>query len=293
MKPTCPSPSLLHCEPLEGGDADARHRHYRQDGAIMLQQVLTEEDWHPLLVTLDQRLALLENHYGLMAPPLESQTPDMTAIVAALSQRLIALETRHPGTQSACYEAMANSPAIHGMANHPKLLKIAESLLGTPLVSLHTRLLVLMSMPGQEWHLGAWHQDWHYNQGPYSTLTLYAPLQPVCQENGSLLLALGEHQKGPMPHASNDHGLDTKWQTLSPETSSQFERMADTQVAVGDVLCFNSLTPHSARKNHSQQVRFVLNLRYFDLTDPAFIEEHWQPALNLDARAAMQRKGPA
>ena len=146
-----------------------------------------------------------------------------------------------------------------------------------------------MSMPHAEWHLAAWHQDWYYNEGPYSTITLYAPLQKTDHKNGSLSFALGEHHKPPVPHDEHDHGINTKWHSLPPDVVHGFERVVSTSLEVGDILLFHSLTPHTPCKNQSNYVRFVLNLRYRDLRDPQFLNEGWRMKNITHARQAMQR----
>jgi ectoine hydroxylase-related dioxygenase (phytanoyl-CoA dioxygenase family) len=149
-----------------------------------------------------------------------------------------------------------------------------------------------MSLPETHWHLAGWHQDWYYNKGPGSTLTIYAPLQDTTGQNGSLQLALGEHHRGPLPHDDHPTEPPTKWHTLSPREVAGFTRVVDTELAVGDVLLFNSLVPHTARVNRSESVRFVVNLRYQDLADPTFLETRWQVAPSPEARQAMARTSP-
>lgn len=254
---------------------------YTEEGAILVKGLFSPDEYLPLRKDLSGRLSLLETHFGAANPQNENE-------ITQISDRLRDLESNHPGAQSILYDSMNTAPSLHSMGAHPKLLAILEALL-SPEISLHDRYIILMSMPQAEWHLATWHQDWYYNEGPYSTITLYAPLQKTDQNNGSLTLALGEHRKAPVAHDEHDHGIHTKWHSLPPEVVQQYDRVVPTALEVGDVLLFHSLTPHTPCKNQSDYVRFVLNLRYRDLRDPQFLRDGWRIRDITHARQAMQR----
>lgn len=275
--------SLPYCAALNTTSLLPR---YQQDGAVVLQNTLEQAIFQPILMALHQRLALLETHWGHPETNIE---PNLST--EALGKRLITLEGAHPGSQSALYEAMALCPEVLALTAHPAIQNLVKTLLQSDTVALHPRTLLLMHMPQNQWHLGTWHQDWHYNRGPSTTLTLYIPLQPVSEENGSLLMALKEHQNGPLPHAASQSTIQTKWQTLPETVVAAFkpEHIVSTQLSTGDILCFNSLTPHSARLNQSDQVRFVLNLRYYDLSDPEYLLQGWQLETTEAIKQAMRR----
>jgi hypothetical protein len=253
---------------------------FEQDGAIVLQQVFPENHYSGILQELAQRIELLEQRYTMASTPIETN-------VQTISDRLLNLAQTHPNSQGLLYDAMDQAPGMHRFASETKLLDIIRQML-SPAIEIHSRYILLMSMPNHQWHLAGWHQDWYYNKGPESTLTIYAPLQKTDTENGSLLLALGEHQKGFIEHG--DHQPGTKWHTLPPETINRFNRVAAAEVNVGDILIFNSLVPHTARVNRSTHIRFVINLRYRDLSEPTFLENDWQVGDIQTAKQALARK---
>jgi hypothetical protein len=256
---------------------------FRDDGFLILRGFFAPEHYRAVGRDLAQRLALLEKHHGLDPGPLDDE-------ISGSSARLLRLERESPGAQSVLYDAMNGAPALHRLATDPCLLATVRALL-SPTVALHHRFIVLMNMPGDEWHLPVWHQDWFYNRGPASTLTVWAPLQRVDAENGALLLAPGAWQDGFIEHAEHDHGVRTKWVSLPPDTVNGWRQTVSADLDVGDVLILNSLVPHSARVNRSQDVRFVVNLRYQDLMDPEFLAAGWRVAPAAEARAALAR-GP-
>ena len=257
---------------------------FRDDGFLILRRFFAAKDYRAVRRDLAERLALLEKHHGLDPGTVADEIP-------GLSARLIRLERRAPGAQSVLYDAMNGAPAMHRLATDERLLATVRALL-SPTVALHPRFIVLMSMPGDEWHLPVWHQDWFYNRGPASTLTVWAPLQPVDATNGALLLAPRVWQDGFVEHAEHDHGVHTKWVSLPPDTVKGWTRTVSADLDVGDVLVLNSLVPHSARVNRSEHVRFVVNLRYQDLMDPEFIAAGWRVAPAAEARSALARRWP-
>ncbi len=271
----------LDCQ-SEGLELSASHlNQYAEEGVLLVKNLFDPEEFQSIRNSLSGRLGLLEQHYGCDVTDNDNE-------ISQISRRVIRLEEQIPGTQSILYDSMNSAPAMHAMGAHPKLMAIMEKLL-SPEISIHDRYIILMSMPQAEWHLAAWHQDWYYNEGPYSTITLYAPLQKTDQHNGSLTFALGEHLKSPVEHDEYNHGITTKWHSLPPEVVNQFERVVPTALEVGDVLLFHSLTPHTPCKNQSADVRFVLNLRYRDLNDTQFLKEGWRIQDVTHARKAMQR----
>lgn len=256
-----------------------------QDGAILLRNFFSPTDYHPLYQDLSDRIALLEQHSNL--PPQGSSLD-----IGTLSDRILRLEQQDPENQSILYDAISAAPSLHGLASHPQLNHVVHQIL-SPIINLHPRLILLMSLPQNEWHLATWHQDWYYNKGPYSTLTLYAPLQETSSQNGSLKLALGEHHRGPIEHGEFTHGFQTKWKGLPTDTVADFKRVVSTHLKVGDILLFNSLVPHSAQINQSNAIRFVINLRFQDLSNPDYLAAGWRINENHDAREALRQKPPS
>ncbi|MFH1301079.1 MAG: phytanoyl-CoA dioxygenase family protein [Planctomycetota bacterium] len=271
----------LNCQ-TEGFELSENHlNQYAEEGVLLVKNLFDPDEFLPIRQDLAGRLSLLERHFG-------ADVSENANAITQISDRLTSLEERAPGAQSILYDSMNAAPSLHAMGAHSKLMAILEKLL-SPEISIHDRYIILMSMPHAEWHLASWHQDWYYNEGPYSTITLYAPLQKTDHNNGSLTFALGEHQKPPVPHDEHDHGITTKWHSMPPEVVRSYDRVVPTALEVGDVLLFHSLTPHTPCKNQSNYVRFVLNLRYRDLRDPQFLKDGWRIKEITRARQAMQR----
>jgi ectoine hydroxylase-related dioxygenase (phytanoyl-CoA dioxygenase family) len=271
---------------------------YHEDGAILIKGLLDNQDFEPLKVELLKRLELLEARYCENQSTSNPTVSEVIPSLSDISQRLLNLSEKYPEAQGILYDGMGHTPSIHQLSSHPQIQSVVKKLL-SPTIEVFPKLILLMSVPQKTWHLAPWHQDWYYNQGPYSTLTLYAPLQKTNSENGSLLLALGEHQNGPQPHeeassetTTGEKKLITKWRQIPSEVHNTFSRVVSSELEVGDVLLFNSLVPHSARVNQSPHIRFVLNLRYRDLEDAIYLSDGWRINENTQAKQAMARKEP-
>lgn len=278
---------------------DLSQNQYAEQGAALFSEALPDAFFQPALKALWQRVGLLEQQF--LSRPVKAnwtahqERQAVDDLIQDLSERIRHLEASHPGTQGMLYESVAVSPELLSLASHPELIEMAKFLLNSDTIGCHNRTLILMSLPHQTWHLGHWHQDWHYNRGPYSTVTFYIPLHRVTSKNGSLLLALQEHQQGPLPHEDgkkSEKAIKTKWETLPEAITSQFGNVIATELNRGDILCFNSLTPHSAQVNQSETIRFVLNFRYLDLTDPNYLAKGWHDPTPSEIRSQMRRKGP-
>lgn len=258
-----------------------------EDGFVVCRGALPETTLHKVLDDFEARLALRERHRGMAVAPTEL-SKSLHDRSQSLGKRLIELETCFPGEQGVVYDVMSSAPALHASAADPALIAIVQSLLSSS-IAVHPRLILLMSLPERNWHLSAWHQDYFYNAGPTSTLTVWAPLQKTTEKNGSLLLARGSQRLGRLEHAEHDHGFKTKWLSLSLKTVQGFDDIVEIEAEPGDIVLFDALLAHSGRVNRSDSVRFTLNLRYQDLTDPEFLSGDWRLAQLEKARAALGR----
>jgi len=121
--------------------------------------------------------------------------------VRRLSRSLIALWRAKPEAQSWIYEEVNRRPWMFELASSRLLTSWVMEVLGSERIAIHPRLIMIISMPGHEWHVAYWHQDRFY--GPYHVVA-YIPLQNTGAFNGGLMVAPGEHKRGLMPHAHNE-----------------------------------------------------------------------------------------
>ena len=257
---------------------------YYEDGGFIIRNLLPISLINEVATQIIKLIELIDSNLVANCP--FSVTTDTVKSASWLLQEV---ERLNPGNQSIIYDTLSHTLLMHKIASEDKLLNILHHIL-SPNILLHPRLIVLMNIPYSTWHLAGWHQDFYYNEGPYSTCTVYAPLQHTNGENGGLILAKKELKLGALPHSQHDNEYQTKWNTLSPNIVSKFKDLVEIEMNAGDVLFFHSLCPHTAQINKSDHVRFVINFRYRDLMDQKYREDNWRIQEIHEARSALQRK---
>ena len=143
---------------------------------------------------------------------------------------------------------------------HPKLLALAQDLLGTPEISVHGIFNARPKLPDQIWTQTPWHQDAQYYRDAEQVhvTSIWMPLQPVTEHNSCLQVAPGLH-RGPLHEGWNDP--ETGFLGLAPEVREALEGVS-IEMEPGDALCFTQITPHRALPNRSNQVRWSIDVRY-------------------------------
>ena len=267
-------------------DAKAINAAYYGDGAFIVRRLLPTNLIKAVVLQLIELVGLLDDTVPSACPISASDDA-----VKAASWMLQEVERRDPGSHSVIYDAIAHTPLMHQISTCTELMQVLHQFL-SPHLMIHPRLIVLMSMPKATWHLARWHQDYYYNKGPKSTCTLYAPLQYTDARNGGLIIAKKQLALGQADYGSHDYGAPTKWNTLPQKVVDKFDNKAQIEMYPGDVLLMHSLTPHNAQVNETDDVRFVINLRYRDMLDAEFLANKWRVDDTQEARQALERKNP-
>ena len=256
---------------------------YYEQGAFIVRNLFNDEDIAPPLLFLDKCVSLLERKEGLFDQINKIDQYSLTA-------RIRALMSIDPGYQSIIYDSISQSPEMHACASSQKTINVIQAIFGKNIM-LNPRLVLIMSLPRESWHLARWHQDYFYNWGPKDSCTLYAPLQKTNQSNGGLRLAIGSHLQGELPHVDEEGGSDrSKWKSICGDYIDNMSNVVDVNLEKGDALFFHSLIAHSPRVNKSSSARFVLNFRYQNMNDINFVQNGWRIAYNKEAREALSRK---
>lgn len=270
--------------PIPGQDLPVplQKKQYDQDGAVLIPGLLEPADYQCVLDDLQTRIELLARRQQIELPA--DNAGERLPWLSDCLKHICSVDSR---LQGVLYDAMSRSAALHQMSAHPRIMSVVRDLMG-PHFEVHPRLILIMSLPNAKWHLAGWHQDWYYNEGPTSTMTLWIPLHDVDTAGGALTVALGRHQEGLMGHNEEDDQT-TKWHTIQQRHVESFTNTVDVNAKAGDCLALHALAPHTAHVNQNSQVRFVLNFRYMDLADPGYLESHWRVGEIRHARQALGR----
>src|SRR5437870_695094 len=155
---------------------------------------------------------------------------------------------------------------------HPRLLDRVEAFLG-PEIRLYPNYTARPKLPDWDGTLVLWHQDGGYTQGQVEVLRMlnvWAPLVPARVENGCMKFIPGTHKLGVVPHEQRPHYLEIAQAYLEP----RLDQAVPIEVDPGDVVLFHNLLFHRGLPNHSRTIRWSLDWRYQDATQPTLRAEH-------------------
>ena len=153
---------------------------------------------------------------------------------------------------------------MFAVQTHPAILDIVESLIG-PEILAHPQFNIRPKLPNQDTSVVPWHQDLGYLQPDASDtfmVNFWIPLVAATVENGCMEVIAGSH-KAPLI----DHVLG-----LGP--GRNFKGIVDAElpdgeqvqcpVPLGGVLLIQHKTIHRSVPNHSDHIRWSMDIRYSD-----------------------------
>ena len=158
---------------------------------------------------------------------------------------------------------------MFNLIRHPKMLKIAESILGPELVSSAIYRL-RTKIPGDKLKEVPWHQDSGYfasHCDSHLILTCWIPLVDVSRQNGCLEVIPRSHRSGIVKHyecGDRPGFLLIKDEDL-PESGKP---VVAVEIKAGSVLLLTNLTAHCSVPNQTDSIRWSVDLRYQSASTP-------------------------
>lgn len=158
------------------------------------------------------------------------------------------------------------SPYMYEYLKHPVFLNLAADLLGTEEVSVHGIFNARPKLPDQKWTDTPWHQDAQYYRDAehHHVVSMWMPLHRVTEHNSCLEVAPGFFKdriaEGAVDEVSGFLGL-------TREEAKELKGIP-IEMDPGDILVFDHMIPHRALSNHSDAVRWSMDIRY-EATDAA------------------------
>lgn len=164
-----------------------------------------------------------------------------------------------------------SGPAMLAMLRHEPLLGCISSLIGEDIVG-SSVYRIRPKMPHWERGEVPWHQDSGYflpHCDTHLIVTCWVPLVDATLENGCLWVLPKSHQSGIITHHRGGHGgyleiIDPNLPPVEP---------IPVPMSAGSVLFMTNLTPHASFENHTDQVRWSLDLRYQSMSAPNNLDE--------------------
>jgi ectoine hydroxylase-related dioxygenase (phytanoyl-CoA dioxygenase family) len=236
-----------------------------------------------------QGYALLKNFLALET--LEAARRDLAKLVEQQAEKLLAtgkitdplkdepFETRLYRLYENCLDDAPTSfrPELHlaelfDVFFHPRLLDFVETILGDE-IRLYPNYTARPKLPEWKGTEVLWHQDGGYTKGAVERLRMvnvWTPLVPARVANGCMEFIPGTHTLGVVPHEERRYYLEIAPEHLQP----RLPQAVPIEMDPTDVVIFHNLLFHRGLPNHSQTIRWSLDWRYQDATQPTLRTHH-------------------
>jgi len=243
---------------------------FKTDGYLVIESAFPPEDLDPLIAEFTasvDRNAKQAFEQGLITDTCPDEPFETRLARVIESAPDLAAADDQSSILFQDLRGKLKSPAMFELMSHPSLLDIVESFIG-PEILAHPQFNVRAKLPNQNRSVVPWHQDLGYlEQDAEDTfmVNFWLPLIDATNENGCLEVIPGsqheyiDHIPGLGP-AGNFKGIaDSDLPSASPVCCP---------VPKGGVLLIQHRTIHRSVPNVSNQVRWSLDLRYSDPSQP-------------------------
>ena len=242
---------------------------FERDGMLVVEGVLDNVTLDALRTDYAETLGALYHRWvtnGRVCAAAGFENQLMTAYRAGLDW-FQPLDISLPGGRIAANTPMHFSAATFALVTHPRLLDIAESLLGPEITSnpiQHVRIKPPardLAANEERAHVGGtdWHQDRgvaHEEADATRMVTVWIAITDATEENGCLVAMPRTAQDDLAPHCPVRGQLSIAPGHLNVEMARPLP------VRAGGVVLLHPLTPHASLPNRSDGIRWSFDLRY-------------------------------
>ena len=233
---------------------------YFDDGFLLLEDVFAPSDLQPAIDELDEMVdeyAIRLHEAGKIADTHADKSFDT---------RLAAIAKEWPNAGVLIHVNEQVRPRLADLWSSDKLLDIVEQFIG-PDIDGHPLCCVRSKTPETPLMTVPWHQDaaYHLGEDALGTLmpTAWIPFVDVDRNNGTLEVVRGGHKVARVlpHHLENRVGDKDSWYVYIDEHDLPPGDRVVCEMPVGSVLFHNPLMPHRSTENHSNRVRWSVDLR--------------------------------
>ncbi|MBA3847503.1 MAG: phytanoyl-CoA dioxygenase family protein [Planctomycetes bacterium] len=208
-------------------------------------------------------------------------------------RRLIAIAAQHRETVPSFFREDLHAAELFPLLAAPVLLDLGERLLG-PEIRIYPNYMARPKLPDDQRMLISWHQDAAYTAGfgvrgavpadALRTLNIWAPLVPARRANGCMQAIPGSHRLGLVPHAPfQEIHLAIADHVLAPHVA----RAVDLACDPGDAIVFHNLLFHRGLPNTADTIRWSVDWRLQDATQPTLRPQRGHLLRSHDPAAAI------
>lgn len=180
------------------------------------------------------------------------------------ARRMICLFASHLDKTPTIFRPELHLPAFYDLFAHPKLLDLAELVLGAE-IRLYPNYSVRPKLPNDPRTEVLWHQDAGYTNTAADALRMmnvWVPLVPANEENGCMQFIPESHRLGVVGHQKEEFYLQIHQEYLAPRMYSAIQ----IETMPGDAVIFSNLLFHRGLPNRSNHIRWSVDFRYQDAT---------------------------
>ena len=241
-----------------GSLTTAQVEFYETEGYLVLPHLLSAADLVPVQEALETKVSMIAADLlaaGLITDPLE-HLPFRTRL-AALFADLTDAEFLKYGRSW-----RDRMPGYYDLMTNPLILDAVESLIGGELFA-NPVYNVRPKVPKVAAGAIPWHQDKMYWPGANANpvITVWIPLVDSNLENGCLQLIPRTHKRQLLSYHSEQYSGTGYLETDSEHIATQ-GRVLALPLKTGSGLLFNDRCLHMSTANHSDHVRWSVDLRY-------------------------------
>jgi ectoine hydroxylase-related dioxygenase (phytanoyl-CoA dioxygenase family) len=176
--------------------------------------------------------------------------------------------------RTALYRSLRYLRSLARLSGSDELARISHQL-GMATIAIHS-CNIRMDMPQEGNHLLPWHQDIPYILGSFNSLTYWIPLGTVNARNGSVEVLAHSHRSGIAPVRFLGGGdiparkLGASHLALVDEPEQKSGTVIEAQA--NDIVVFSQFIMHRSVPNHSDAVRWTIQIRHSDLGEAKFAQ---------------------
>ncbi|MBC8101293.1 MAG: phytanoyl-CoA dioxygenase family protein [Cytophagales bacterium] len=232
---------------------------YEEEGYLVLPRLLSDSEMAPVREAMTQKVSQIADE--LLADGLITDKREDRPFAYRLAELFAGLSDREFLKYGRSWRDRL--PGYFDLMSHPKILDAVESLIGGELFA-NPVYNVRPKVPGVAAGAVPWHQDKSYwpdaNANP--VITVWIPLVDSTLENGCLQIWPRTH-KTPVLSYHQEKVTGTGYTEIDEEYLRKARREAILlPVPAGSAILFNDRCIHMSTPNHSDHVRWSVDLRY-------------------------------
>jgi ectoine hydroxylase-related dioxygenase (phytanoyl-CoA dioxygenase family) len=251
-------------------NTEEMQQQFSEQGFVILKKVFAPSqvervrDAMKALVDLQAKQLLAE---GKISDPMED---------ASFETRLARLYENHLEDAPKSFRTELHLAGLYDFFFNPRLLDVVQMFLGDE-IRLYPNYTARPKLPDHAGTVVLWHQDGGYTESASGgsdvnelrMVNVWSPLVPARVENGCMQFVPGTHRLGVVPHERKEHYLEIAPEFLEPRV----DEAINVELDPGDAVLFHNLLFHRGLPNHSKTIRWSLDWRYQDATQPTLRKE--------------------